>query len=129
MSRCTAPDGRASSGFSLVEVICALAIAALALVALFRGLGGSQFAATYLEAHLGARIVAQSILEDERQAARTSPGTREGDSGMYRWRLTVEPVQIAGVGGLPPEHRLYRLSVDVTWARGSFGLDTLKLGR
>jgi prepilin-type N-terminal cleavage/methylation domain-containing protein len=128
MSRCTACERAA--GFSLVEVLCALAITALGLVALLRGLGGSQVAANYLEAHLGARIIAQSILGDERQAAETPVGTRQGKSGIYHWRLTVEPAQVSAVNKMPVTYRLYHLSVEVTWApRGSFAIDTLKLGR
>ena len=130
MSHCTKHDRATSAGFSLVEVMCALAIAAMALVVLFRGLGSSQNAANYLEAHLGARIIAQSILADERQAAETSIGTRAGDSGMYRWKLIVEPANIQMAGGAAPAFRLYRLSVEVNWEpRGNLKLDTLKLGR
>jgi type II secretory pathway pseudopilin PulG len=119
-----------TEGFSLVEVISALVIASLALVVLLRGLGGSQLAAVYLDAHLGARVIAQSILEDERQAGETVAGTRNGDSGMYQWRLTVAPAVIDGTGRLPAGYQLYRLAVEVTWQpRGRLALDTLKLGR
>jgi prepilin-type N-terminal cleavage/methylation domain-containing protein len=130
MSRCTPPDRGTSAGFSLVEVMCALAIAAMALVALFRGLGSSQIAANYMEAHLGARIIAQSILADERQAAETLTGARAGDSGMYHWQLIVEPANIQIAGSTTSTFRLYRLSVEVSWdPRGNLKLDTLKLGR
>jgi prepilin-type N-terminal cleavage/methylation domain-containing protein len=130
MSRCTPPDRGTSAGFSLVEVMCALAIAAMALVVLFRGLGSSQIAANYMEAHLGARIVAQSILADERQATETSAGSRAGDSGMYHWQLIVEPANIQIAGSTASTFRLYRLSVEVSWdPRGNLKLDALKLGR
>jgi len=130
MFRCRDRDRRAA-GFSLVEVICAMAIAAMALVVLLRGLGGSQLAAGYLETHLGARIIAQSILDDEQQATAAATGVREGDSGLYHWRLSVQPIEApAAVGHLPQAFRLYRLSVDVTWTpRGQFTLETLKLGQ
>jgi prepilin-type N-terminal cleavage/methylation domain-containing protein len=117
-------------GFSLVEVLCAMAIASIALVSLFRGLGQSQSAALYMEAHLGARILAQSILEDERMAPTTEIGKRIGESGNYAWQLDVEPVVINGVGTLPSSHRLYRLVADVKWSpRGALRLETLKLGK
>jgi hypothetical protein len=108
----------------------ALAIAAMALVVLLRGLGGSQVAANFLDAHLGARIIAQSILADERQANGTSPDTRTGDSGLYRWRLKIEPANVAAIGKMPAAYRLYRLSVEVRWEPSGFlALDTLKLGK
>lgn len=110
--------------------MCALAIAAMALVVLYRGLGGSQIAANSLEAHLGARVIAQSILEDELHAAETSSAERAGDSGPYKWRLTIEPATVPGAGALPKTHRMYRLTVEINWApRGRFILDTLKLGK
>jgi prepilin-type N-terminal cleavage/methylation domain-containing protein len=117
-------------GFSLVEVLCAMAIAALSLTALFRGLGGAQSAVRRLDTQLGAEIVAQSILEDERQAAATEAGTRSGSSGPYRWKLIVEPANIALPDKLPQEAKLYRLTAEIAWgARGRLVLDTLKAGR
>ena len=105
-------------------------IASLSLVVLYRGLGGSQRAALYLEAQLGARLIAQSILEDERQADETKAGTRAGNSGMYRWQLSIEPTAVAAAGNLKASYRLYRLSVEVRWQpRGQLALETLKLGR
>ena len=130
MSRPTAAEQEKSAGFSLVEVMCALAITAMALIVLFRGLGNSRLAASYLEAHLGARIVAQSILEDELHATGASGFSRAGDTGMYHWTLNSEPVSIDAVSKLPVPFKLYRLSVQISWEpRGSFLLDTLKVGR
>ena len=123
-------DQSSDAGFSLVEVLCALAICATSLIALYRGLGGSQTAAAYLDAHLGARVIAQSILEDERQAAQTAAGTRNGVSGRYEWRLSVTPEQSPETNGLPAAFHVYRLAVSVSWEpRGRFDLDTLKLGK
>ena len=118
------------AGFSLVEVLTALVIASIALVALLRGLGSSQVSAIYLESHLGARILARSIIEDERQAVDTKPGQRTGDSGQYRWTFDVTPADVAGTGKPENGYRLYRLSVEINWSpRGRLVLDTLKLGK
>ncbi len=119
-----------SAGFSLVEVMCAMAIAAMSLIVLFRGLGSSQLAASYLELQMGARVIAQSILSDERQATGTETGNREGDSGIYHWQLEIAPAEVDGVGKLPTGFRLYRLTVAINWQpRGQLVLDTLKLGK
>ncbi|MFN0193368.1 MAG: prepilin-type N-terminal cleavage/methylation domain-containing protein [Aestuariivirga sp.] len=111
-------------GFSMVEVLCAMTIAAMALVVLLRGTQQSQSAASYLDSHLGARIIANTILQDEMAARGSDTSPREGDSGVYRWRLRVEP---ASVAGLRPGARLNRVTVTVTWPKGSLSLDTLKL--
>ena len=130
MSHHNAADVRGQAGFSLVEVLTALVISAIALVALLRGLGSSQISAVYLESHLGARILARSILEDERQASETKAGRRTGDSGQYRWTFDVAPTQVGGIGKLQNGYKIYRLTVEINWnPRGRLVLDTLKLGK
>lgn len=130
MSRYIVPERKTQAGFSLIEVICALAISAIALVALYRGLGNAQFVTNAMESHVAARIIAQSILDDEYHATNTAAGTRQGDSGIYQWQLTIEPARLPATDKLPNAFRLYRLTVEVSWPpRGRFQLDTLKLGR
>lgn len=130
MSQQTGFDRQRASGFSLVEVLCALAIASMAMVTLLGGLGTSQHASNQLESYLGARIIVQSILEDEMSSAGTAPAQREGKSGIYVWRLNIEPASTADFGTLPSGFKLYRLTAEVTWApRGRFFAETLKLAK
>lgn len=83
---------RRNSGFSLVEVLCAVAVAASAIAVLTSGVGGSIKGANKLDQHLGARLILQSILDDELAAGQTAPAQRAGESGPYRWRLDISPV-------------------------------------
>ena len=130
MSRAAVSDQAGNAGFSLIEVLSAMLIASLSLVVLYRGLVGSGQAALYLEAHLGARLIAVSILEDERQSDSTTAETRSGDSGIYRWKLSIEPASVAAARNMPSNFRLYRMSLDVRWLpRGHLAVETLKLGR
>jgi len=116
------------AGFSLVEVLCALAVAASAIAVLTSGVGGSLKGASLLDQHLGARLILQSILEDELAAAETSAAQREGDSGPYHWQLGIEPV--AAPGKLPEPYRMYRLTASVGWGAGGLITGTaLKLSR
>lgn len=129
MPRWPASEPGGESGFSLVEVICAVAIMAFALVALYRGAGQSRHAAQYLETHLGARLIARSLIEDARQAPTVSPAHRTGDSGQYHWQLLIEPANVPGVKSVPG-YRFYHLQALVTWQpNGSFALDALKFGK
>ncbi len=106
-----------------------MAVAALAVAALMRGMQSSQSASLYLDMHLGARVIAQALLEDERQAEETQPGERNGQSGPYRWRLLIEPATVDLLGQAKGA-RLYRLSADVSWEpRGRLQADTLKAAR
>lgn len=116
------------SGFSLVEVLCALAVAASAIAVLTSGVGGSLKGATTLDQHLGARLILQSILEDELAAAQTAPAEREGKSGPYRWHLSIAPA--AAPAKLDGPYRMYRLTATVGWGRGGEVSGTaLKLSR
>ena len=116
------------AGFSLVEVLCAVAVAASAIAVLTSGVGGSLKGASVLDQHLGARLILQSILEDELAAGETSAAQREGDSGPYHWRLDIEPA--VAPGKLPEPYRMYRLNASVGWGNGGVITGTaLKLSR
>ena len=117
-----------NGGFSLVEVLCAVAVAASAIAVLTSGVGGSIKGANKLDQHLGARLILQSILDDELAAPQTAPAQREGESGPYRWRLEIAPA--AAPGKLPPPYRMYRLTASVGWGKGGEVTGTaLKLAR
>ena len=66
------------------------------------GVTGSLKSARALDMHLGARVILQSILEDELAAGETAPAVREGDSGPYRWRLAIAPAAEGAAARLPP---------------------------
>lgn len=103
-------------GFSLVEVLCAVAVAASAIAVLTSGVGGSIRGASKLDQHLGARLILQSILEDELAAGETAPAQRSGESGPYRWSLDIAPV--AAPAELPAPYRMYQLTASVAWGKG-----------
>ncbi len=120
---------RHQHGFTLVEVMCAIAIAAMALVFLLRGVSTSGTAAVTMEQHLGARILARSLLDIERAGDSPEPGTREGESGPYRWRLDVS-TDGATQSHAPRGWKFYRISAEVNWGpRGRLELDTVRLGK
>jgi len=107
-----------------------MAIAAISLVFLMRALAESSTAASYTEEHLGARLLAREIVEIEQTATTTTPGTRSGEVGAYRWQMSVDPAEGELGRRAPTGYRLYRIVVEVAWApRGLFRLDGLKLGK
>ncbi len=116
------------AGFSLVEVLCAVAVAASAITVLTSGVGTSLKGARSLDQHLGARLILQSVLDDELATDATAPARREGDSGPYRWELDITPT--AAPVQLAPPYRMYRLTATVRWGRGGeISGSALKLGR
>jgi general secretion pathway protein I len=81
-------------GFSLLEVLVALAILAIALAASVRAVGEQARTAEILRDGSYARWVAANLIAETRlNEAFPAPGTREGQSRMagrvWRWRLVV----------------------------------------
>jgi prepilin-type N-terminal cleavage/methylation domain-containing protein len=118
------------AGFTLIEVLCAALIAAFSIAGLYAGLGSSVRATDRLDRHLGARIVAQSVLSELSHEPRAIPQSRQGTAGDYSWNLQVERAS----GGLanirPPGFALYQLKLAVTWApNGRIEVDAVRLAQ
>jgi len=117
---------RAERGFTLLEVLIAFAIAALALALLFRaastGLLSVRTAGRYEEAVARARSHLASIGRDAAPIA----GSSDGDDGSgFRWHLQITPLatgQAAVASALPntgvPQPTLYAVTVAISWHEG-----------
>ena len=134
MSRGGSHVGRLAAGFTLIEVLVALAIVGLALGAIAsvfsNGLLGHETAAN-AEAAL-------AVAEEQLALAATSlrPGTVSGSfAGRFAWQTTVSPYRDdsdkdADAPTTLPQ--LYRVAVSVSWRDGyrsrQVALATLRLG-
>jgi general secretion pathway protein I len=125
------------NGFTLLEVVVALAIAGLALVGLFRAGSGGLFAVDTAARAQEAVQRAQSHLAAVGRDAALVEGEFTGDDGAgYRWTLRVRPLtarQSLGQNGISAATvTLFNVEVAISWA-GSSGersvvLRTLRLG-
>ena len=112
---------RCDAGFTLLEVIVATALAALALVALFQsGSAGllTVGAATRLEMAVDR---AQSHLAEFADTGVVVPGQSEGDDGDgYHWQLTARPIasQSAEASDKAAPTSLYDVAVTISWGAG-----------
>ena len=109
-----------SGGFTLLEVVVALAIAAVALVGLFQAGSGGLFAVDTAARVQEAVQRAQSHLAAVgRDAALTQGDFTDDDGDGYRWRLTVRPVmsrQVLAVGGsTTATETLFDVEVAISW--------------
>ena len=105
-----------SRGFTLLEVLVALTILAVAIVALMQlssqGLRLLHLSDDYQQAVVVADRVARAtdVVEE---------GAESGQEGRFRWerRLRLVPVPEELTPGAGPQLRLYALSVAVRWGR------------
>ena len=109
-----------SSGFTLLEVVVALAIAGLALVGLFRAGSGGLFAVDTAARAEEAVQRAQSHLAAVGRDAALVEGEFTGDDGAgYRWTLRVRPLttrQSLGEDGITPTTTtLFNVEVAISW--------------
>ena len=113
---------RNARGFTLLEVLIAFVIAALALGVMFEAAGGalraSHTAAQYDEAVARAR----SHLAMATNGGALMPGDWNGDDGGgYHWHLHVAPIaptKSEPAVGSPVPLALYQVSVTVSWPDG-----------
>lgn len=138
-------DGYGTSGFTLLEVVVALAIAALALVVLFRTGASGLFAAETAARTEEAIERAQSHLAVFGRAGAITVGRSGGDDGDgYRWQLRAvpiaqQPIMASTSPAAPPSAQgpasplvLYAVEVTISWREAgknrSVALQTLRLG-
>ena len=128
------PEHR-KAGFTLLEVLVAFIIAAIALAALFSGgLGGLRAATVsgrYTEAisraesHLAAASIGDALTSSDRQG---------DEGGGYHWHVRIAPVATAtpvpGAVGNTPRLALYIVRASVSWTEQdqtrSVELDTMR---
>ena len=111
-------------GFTLIEVIVAFAVLALALTLLLGTLSGAAKQVRWADDAGRAALHAQSLLDETGVGETLKPGQRDGEfeDGRYRWSLQVEPWrdQAARDPALidPGASKLMRLTLEVQWGDG-----------
>jgi general secretion pathway protein I len=120
-------------GFTLLEVLVAAALFALAMTLIVGILSRASRQVRDGGDRAGAAIVAESLLAAPGLDAPLQPGLREGRStdGRYAWRLDIRP--FAG-SPLPArsQSRLLQLELQVRWGQGqgqALHWQTLRLAR
>ncbi|MEL1266140.1 type II secretion system protein XpsI [Pseudoxanthomonas putridarboris] len=116
----TASPPRPQQGFTLIEVIVAFALLALALTLLLGSLSGASRQVRQAEDSSRATLHAQSLLAQLGVGEPLRPGPQEGrfDGGRYQWTLQVAPYAdpLAARALIEPSApQLLDVQLDVRW--------------
>ena len=121
-------------GFSLIEVLVAFAILAVALATLSSAFGTGLRGTRTAELRLRAVDLAENLLAEAGRAAPLKPGVQTGAADGLRWRLEVAPWQDNVAEHVPPAPGValdaLRASVTVGWGSRpgqSVNLHTLRI--
>lgn len=133
---------RRLDGFSLLEILVAFSIMAIALTIVLRVFGNGVNHAGIAEEYTIAVQIAESLMARTGVETALEPGELDGNEGeRFDWRVSVQPVQNSGGvreslrkladGDQEPAAQLMRVNVTVAWGddeqRRTVELDTLKL--
>lgn len=91
----------ANAGFSLVEVVCAILILGVALVALTQGITAALASSKESELQSTAALIAAGQIETLRAEGGLEDGETDGEGegglALYRWKQTITGTPIDGL--------------------------------
>jgi general secretion pathway protein I len=93
---------RATDGFTLIEVMVALAVIAVVLTAIGSLIAASVRGARALDFHLTLVEIARSIETGLPDRAELKPGTQSGEVSGHRWRVDVRSLPAIEVESQKP---------------------------
>ena len=84
--------GRSEAGFTLIEVLVAIAVLAVVLGAIGSVVGNTVRGIRSVDRRVPLLETAQSLMASLPDRAALQAGTQTGGSGNYRWRIDVVPL-------------------------------------
>lgn len=130
-ARAAKRDAAASGGFTLIEVVVAIAVLALVLGAIGGAVGTTVKGLRSVDRQLPLLETAQGLLAalPDRNALR--PGVQRGTTGAVQWRIDVVPLNGAALGTDVPQSAKWMPLLVTVSVQGRDGppvrLDTIRL--
>jgi general secretion pathway protein I len=106
--------GKASAGFSLLEMIVALSILALALGTLYQATGGATRNIRADEKYAYGVELARSLLADNGRVPATGKSASGETSGGFSWYVKTSPVNFERTS--QADTLIHEIEVGVSWA-------------
>lgn len=105
------------SGFSLLEMVVAIAILALSLGTLYQATSGATRNVRSAEKYAYGVELARSLLADNALVPAEGKSARGETAGGFRWSMQTSPVDLPN--GFLPRGALHELEVLVSWSDGA----------
>ncbi len=105
------------AGLSLLELLVALAIMALAMGTLYRVLGANVRNVGMLQDQHKALLLAKSLLS-AKDAVDESGWNESGETAGYVWQVRSQPYSQASMQAQPGAARLFAIQIDISWTDG-----------
>lgn len=106
-------DLREEGGFSLLELLVAFTIMAMALGMIYNSMGGSARQTAELIQRQQALMLAESLL-NERESVTPQGWQDSGETGAFRWQINSQLDPANMPGALP----MHIVSISVSWLNG-----------
>ena len=117
MSRAPSRSGDRAGGYSLIEMVVAMAILGLALGALYQAASGATRNVRTDQRHAYAVELARSLLADHSVVPVEGISSAGETSSGFRWRVAASPLRRER-GSPLPGGMLQELAVTVSWPDG-----------
>lgn len=106
-------------GFSLIEIIAALAIMGIALAGLLRlhliSVAAADKAVGLVQATLLAEAKLNEFMGSSEESSQPLSGSEQVGSALYQWNAVLGEEQVAG---WPMRKPLHRVDIRVSWGQG-----------
>jgi general secretion pathway protein I len=108
--------GKQSAGFSLLEMVVAISILAIALGALYQAAGGATRNVRIDEKYAYGVELARSLLANNGRVPVSGLNSAGETDGGFKWHVNTQPINFGRA--LSAELHLYEIKVSVGWRDG-----------
>lgn len=117
MSAVSSTVSRRQTGFTLIEVLVAIAIMALSLSLLYQILGSNTQAVSLAGQYQRASMLAQSLLNAQ-DAVAASGWNDQGESAGFVWQVSSRPYETPAARSMQASTPLHQIDILVSWNDG-----------